>query len=186
MKFTVSSTALLSHLQSIGRVINPKIPLPILENFLLKIEDKTLTITASDLETTLITSLEVENPSGNITLAVNAKLLMDSLREFSEQPLQFDINENNLAVIIKTESGNYNFIGQNGDEYPKLPALGDEANTLSLPVEILANGVNKAAFATADDDLRPTMTGIYFDIKSDDITFVAHKDSWNYFILQTF
>ena len=173
MKFTVSSTALLSHLQSIGRVINPKSPLPILENFLLKIEDKTLTITASDLETTLITSLEVENPSGNITLAVNAKLLMDSLREFSEQPLQFDINENNLAVIIKTESGNYNFIGQNGDEYPKLPALGDEANTLSLPVEILANGVNNAAFATADDDLRPTMTGIYFDIKSDDITFVA-------------
>lgn len=173
MKFTVSSTSLLSHLQSIGRVINPKSPLPILENFLLKIEDKKLTITASDLETTLVTSLELENVSGHITIAVNAKLLMDSLREFSEQPLQFEINPDNMAVVIKTESGNYNFIGFNGDEYPKLPNLGDDANTLELPIEVLASGINKAAFATADDDLRPTMTGIYFDIKPEDVTFVA-------------
>ena len=173
MNFIVSSTALLSHLQSIGRVINSKSSLPILENFLLKVQGNTLSLTASDLETTLVTSLEVENASGDICLAVNAKLLMDSLKEFAEQPLQFDIDEGNLAVVVKTANGNYNFIGLRGDEYPELPVLGDEAQTLTMPVEVLANGVSKAVFATADDDLRPTMTGIFFDIKPEDVTFVA-------------
>lgn len=173
MKFTVSSTALLSHLQSIGRVINPKSTLPILENFLLKVEGNTLSLTASDLETTLVTSLELDNASADICLAVNAKLLMDALKEFSEQPLQFDIDEQNLSVVVKTDNGNYNFIGMRGDEYPKMPDLGDDAATLTMPVEALANGVSKALFATADDDLRPTMTGILFDIKPDNITFVA-------------
>ena len=173
MNFIVSSTALLSHLQSIGRVINPKSSLPILENFLLKVQGNTLSLTASDLETTLVTSLEVENASGDICLAVNAKLLMDSLKEFAEQPLQFDIDEGNLAVVVKTANGNYNFIGLRGDEYPELPVLGDDAQTLTMPVEVLANGVSKAVFATADDDLRPTMTGIFFDIKPEDVTFVA-------------
>lgn len=173
MNFIVSSTALLSHLQSIGRVINSKSSLPILENFLLKVQGNTLSLTASDLETTLVTSLEVENASGDICLAVNAKLLMDSLKEFAEQPLQFDIDEGNLAVVVKTANGNYNFIGLRGDEYPELPVLGDDAQTLTMPVEVLANGVSKAVFATADDDLRPTMTGIFFDIKPEDVTFVA-------------
>lgn len=173
MNFIVSSTALLSHLQSIGRVINSKSSLPILENFLLKVQGNTLSLTASDLETTLVTSLEVENASDDICLAVNAKLLMDSLKEFAEQPLQFDIDEGNLAVVVKTANGNYNFIGLRGDEYPELPVLGDEAQTLTMPVEVLANGVSKAVFATADDDLRPTMTGIFFDIKPEDVTFVA-------------
>ena len=173
MNFIVSSTALLSHLQSIGRVINSKSSLPILENFLLKVQGNTLSLTASDLETTLVTSLEVENASGDICLAVNAKLLMDSLKEFAEQPLQFDIDEGNLAVVVKTANGNYNFIGLRGDEYPELPVLGDDAQTMTMPVEVLANGVSKAVFATADDDLRPTMTGIFFDIKPEDVTFVA-------------
>ncbi|MGM9747057.1 MAG: DNA polymerase III subunit beta [Paludibacteraceae bacterium] len=173
MNFIVSSSALLSHLQSIGRVINSKSSLPILENFLLKLQGNTLSLTASDLETTLVTSLEVEQASGDICLAVNAKLLMDSLKEFAEQPLQFDIDEENLAVVVKTANGNYNFIGLRGDEYPTLPVLGDDAQTLTMPVEVLANGVSKAVFATADDDLRPTMTGIFFDIKPEDVTFVA-------------
>ncbi len=173
MNFIVSSTALLSHLQSIGRVINSKSSLPILENFLLKVQGNTLSLTASDFETTLVTSLEVENASGDICLAVNAKLLMDSLKEFAEQPLQFDIDEGNLAVVVKTANGNYNFIGLRGDEYPELPVLGDDAQTLAMPGEVLANGVSKAVFATADDDLRPTMTGIFFDIKPEDVTFVA-------------
>lgn len=173
MNFIVSSSALLSHLQSIGRVINSKSSLPILENFLLKLQGSTLSLTASDLETTLVTSLEVEQASGDICLAVNAKLLMDSLKEFAEQPLQFDIDEENLAVVVKTANGNYNFIGLRGDEYPTLPVLGDDAQTLTMPVEVLANGVSKAVFATADDDLRPTMTGIFFDIKPEDVTFVA-------------
>ncbi len=173
MNFTVSSTALLSHLQSIGRVISTKNSLQILDNFLLKVEGNRLSLTASDLETTLVTSLEIANASGDICLAVNAKLLMDALKEFSEQPLQFDIDEENLSVVVKTENGNYNFVGLRGEEYPQLPALGDDASTLKMPVGVLANGVSKTIFATADDDLRPTMTGVLFDIKPENITFVA-------------
>lgn len=172
MNFTVSSTALLSHLQSIGRVISTKNSLQILDNFLLKVEGNRLSLTASDLETTLVTSLEIANASGDICLAVNAKLLMDALKEFSEQPLQFDIDEENLSVVVKTENGNYNFVGLRGEEYPQLPALGDDASTLKMPVGVLTNGVSKTIFATADDDLRPTMTGVLFDIKPESLTLL--------------
>jgi|SRR5574344_617358 DNA polymerase III subunit beta len=173
MNFTVSSTELLNRLQSIGRVINTKSPLPILENFLLKLENENLTITASDLETTLTTTMPVKEASGNITVAISAKFLMDTLREFAEQPLKFDINQDNLAIIIKTEYGNYNFIGQNGDEFPAMPKLEEDINTITVSANSLMNGLNKTSFATADDDLRPTMTGIFFDIKQDGLTYVA-------------
>lgn len=173
MNFTVSSTALLNRLQIIGKTINPKSPLPILENFLLKLEGDTLTITASDLETTLTTSIPVVDASGEITVAISAKFLMDTLREFAEQPLKFEINPENLAIVIKTEYGNYNFIGQKGDEFPAMPELEDEFNTTTVSAESLMSGINKTSFATADDDLRPAMTGIFFDIKPDNLTYVA-------------
>lgn len=173
MNFTVSSTALLNRLQIIGKTINPKSPLPILENFLLKLEGDTLTITASDLETTLTTSIPVVDASGEITVAISAKFLMDTLREFAEQPLKFEINPENLAIVIKTEYGNYNFIGQKGDEFPAMPELEDEFNTITVSAELLMSGINKTSFATADDDLRPAMTGIFFDIKPDNLTYVA-------------
>ena len=173
MNFTVSSTALLNRLQIIGKTINPKSPLPILENFLLKLEGDTLTITASDLETTLTTSIPVVDASGEITVAISAKFLMDTLREFAEQPLKFEINPENLAIVIKTEYGNYNFIGQKGDEFPAMPELEDEFNTITVSAESLMSGINKTSFATADDDLRPAMTGIFFDIKPDNLTYVA-------------
>lgn len=173
MNFTVSSTALLNRLQIIGKTINPKSPLPILENFLLKLEGDTLTITASDLETTLTTSIPVVDASGEITVAISAKFLMDTLREFAEQPLKFEINPENLAIVIKTEYGNYNFIGQKGDEFPAMPELEDEFNTITVSTESLMSGINKTSFATADDDLRPAMTGIFFDIKPDNLTYVA-------------
>jgi DNA polymerase III subunit beta len=172
MNFTVSSTALLSRLQAVGRVILSKNSLEILNNFLLKVEGNTLTITASDLETTLVTSLEVQ-ASADICLAIDAKLLTESLKEFSEQPLQFEIDDENLSVVLKTDNGNYNFIGKRGNEFPQLPALGDDAQSFSMPVNVLTNGVSRALFATATDDLRPTMTGILFDIKPENITFVA-------------
>lgn len=173
MNFTVSSTALLNRLQIIGKTINPKSPLPILENFLLKLEGDTLTITASDLETTLTTSIPVVDASGEITVAISAKFLMDTLREFAEQPLKFEINPENLAIVIKTEYGNYNFIGQKGDEFPAMPELEDEFNTITVSAESLMSGINKTSFATADDDLRTAMTGIFFEIKPDNLTYVA-------------
>ena len=173
MKFIVSSTELLSHLQAISRVINNKNSLPILDNFLLHLEGKTLTMTASDIETTLITSMEVETSEGNGKVAVASRLLLDTLREFSEQPLSFSINDSNLALVITSANGSYNFIGQNGDEYPRLPQLQDDARSLSLPVPTLSSGISKTLFCTADDELRPVMNGVFFDITSDNLTLVA-------------
>ncbi|MCE5332667.1 MAG: DNA polymerase III subunit beta [Bacteroidales bacterium] len=173
MKFVVSSTELLSHLQAISRVINSKNSLPILDNFLLHLEGKTLTMTASDIETTLITSMEVDNADGDGKVAVASRLLLDTLREFSEQPLTFTINDSNLAMVINSSNGSYNFIGQNGDEYPRLPQLQDDARFLSLPVSQLSSGISKTLFCTADDELRPVMNGVFFDIMKDGLTLVA-------------
>ena len=173
MKFVVSSAELLSHLQAISRVINSKNSLPILDNFLLHLEGKTLTLTASDIETTLITSMEVENSEGDGKVAVASRLLLDTLREFAEQPLTFTINDSNLAMVITSANGSYNFIGQNGDEYPRLPQLQDDARLLSLPVSQLAAGISKTLFCTADDELRPGMNGVFFDIMQDGLTLVA-------------
>lgn len=173
MNFSASSTELLSHLQAISRVINSKNALPILDNFLLELEGNKLTMTASDIETTLITSMNVENTEGNGKVAIASKLLLDTLREFSEQPLRFEINDSNLAMVISSDNGKYNFIGQNGDEYPRIPSLQEDARKMTLPVETLAAGINKTIFCTADDELRPVMNGIYFDIYRDGLTLVA-------------
>ena len=173
MKFIVSSTELLSHLQAISRVINNKNSLPILDNFLLNLEGNTLTMTASDIETTLITSMEVETAEGNGKVAVASRLLLDTLREFSDQPLTFNINDSNLALVISSANGSYNFIGQNGDEYPRMPQLQDDARTLGMSVASLSSGISKTLFCTADDELRPVMNGIFFDITAENLTLVA-------------
>lgn len=173
MKFTVSSSLLLSRLQMVGKVISSKNTMAILDNFLLQVNGNTLTITASDLETTLTTSIEIDNQEGNITIALPGKLLMDSLKEFPEQPLCFDINPENLAVVFRTETGSYNFIGHNGNEYPKAPALKEENFKCTIDASVLGAGVGKTAFAAATEDLRPTMTGIYFHFNNNGVTFVA-------------
>ena len=173
MKFIVSSTDLLSHLQAISRVINSKNSLPILDNFLLQLEGNRLTMTASDIETTLITSMDVETAEGGGKVAVASRLLLDTLREFSEQPLTFNINDSNLALVITSANGSYNFIGQNGDEYPRMPQLNDDARSLTMPVPTLSTGISKTLFCTADDELRPVMNGVFFDITPDNLTLVA-------------
>jgi len=173
MKFVVSSTELLSHLQAISRVINSKNSLPILDNFLLHLQGNVLTMTASDIETTLITSMTVENQESDGKVAVVSRLLLDTLREFADQPLTFTINDTNLAMVITSANGSYNFIGQNGDEYPRLPQLLDDARILTLPVASLTAGITKTLFCTADDELRPVMNGVFFDITKENITFVA-------------
>ncbi len=173
MKFKASSTILLSHLQAISRVINSKNSLQILDNFLFSLEGQQLTMTASDTETTLITSMEVEEVEGAGKVAVSSRLLLDTLREFSDQPLNFQINDSNLAMVITSANGTYNFIGQNGDEYPRLPELQADAKVMMLPVSTLSAGISKTLFCTADDELRPVMNGIYFDILKDGLTLVA-------------
>jgi len=173
MKFILSSTELLSHLQAISRVINSKNSLPILDNFLFDIKGNTLTITASDIETTLITSMKIENSEGDGKVAVASKLLLDTLREFSEQPLSFSISDSNLAMVITSSNGTYNFIGQNGDEFPRLPQLQDDARVLNLSVNQLSAGISKTLFCAAEDELRPVMNGVFFDIEKESLTLVA-------------
>lgn len=173
MKFIVSSTELLSHLQAISRVINSKNSLQILDNFLLKLDGETLTMTASDIETTMITTMQVQDVEGAGQVAVSSKLLLDTLREFSEQPLTFTIDDNNLAMVITSANGTYNFIGQNGDMYPQLPTLEENARQLTVEVPTLLDGISKTFFCMADDELRPVMNGIYFDIVPEKVTMVA-------------
>ena len=173
MKFSISSINLLTHLQAISRVINSKNTLPILDNFLFKIEGQKLILTASDLETTLITSVDLDSVEGEGVIALSSKILLDTLKEFSDQPLTFDINDENLAMTIKSETGVYNFIGQNGDEYPRIPNMEEEVNSLTIPTTLLSSGINKTLFATAEDELRPVMNGIFFDITEGDVTMVA-------------
>ena len=173
MRFDVSSTALLSRLQSISKVIASKNSLPILDSFLFHLEGEKLTITASDAETRLVTSIEVMNTQGNGIFAVSSKILLDPLKELPEQPLTFDINDNNLEIFIHFQNGKYNFIGQKGDTYPQQKPLNENAISILVDAQMLANGINRSLFATADDELRPVMNGVYFDIHTDDLTFVA-------------
>ena len=173
MKFVVSSTALLSHLQAISKVINSKNTLPILDCFLLELEGSTLTLTAADAETRLVTSLEVNEADGNGKFAVNAKNLLDPLKELPEQPLTFEINNDNLETFIFFHNGKYNFIGQSGDDYPQPKELKETAVSLTIEPQVLFSGINRTLFASADDELRPVMNGVFFDITPEDLTFVA-------------
>lgn len=173
MKFDVSSTALLSRLQSISKVIASKNSLPILDSFLFDMEGNKLTITASDAETRMVTSVEVMNVEGAGKFAVTAKILLEPLKELPEQPLHFDINDDNLAIDVHFENGQYNFIGQPGDTYPQQKPLNETNTSILLNAQTLLNGINRSLFATADDELRPVMNGVYFDIQEDSLTFVA-------------
>jgi DNA polymerase-3 subunit beta len=179
MKFVVSSTSLLSHLQAVSRVISAKNTLPILDNFLFKLDGKDLEITASDLETTLVTRMDLENAADSGGIAIPARILTDTLKEFPEQPLTFEINLNNLSIVISSENGKFTIVGQNAGDFPQMPVIKkDKKSTVEVAPEILLNGVSKTLFATADDELRPVMNGILVELSQDDLTFVssdAHK-----------
>lgn len=173
MKFIVSSTSLLSHLQAISRVINSKNTLPIMDCFLFNLQDGTLSITASDTETTMVTSIEVTESDSDGRFAIVARTLLDAMKEIPEQPLTFNLNPNTLEITVQYMNGQYTVMGQNADEYPQPATLSDNAVHANIPADVLLNGINRALFATADDELRPVMNGIYFDITPDDITMVA-------------
>jgi DNA polymerase III subunit beta len=174
MKFVVSSSELLGHLQAISRVISSKNTLPILDNFLFNLSGNDLEITASDLESTLITRMKLENTDGDGTIALPARILLDTLKEFSVQPLTFDINMETLAVVISSENGKFNVVGQNGIDFPALPSIKkDKKVEFVINADVLLAGISKTLFATADDELRPVMGGIFVETSTDKITFVA-------------
>lgn len=174
MKFVVSSTELLGHLQAISRVISSKNTLPILDNFLFNLSGNDLEITASDLESTLITRMKLENTEGDGMIALPARILLDTLKEFSAQPLTFDINPDTMAVVISSENGKFNVMGQNGVDFPALPAIKkDKKFSFTINADVMLAGISKTLFATADDELRPVMGGIFIEASTSEITFVA-------------
>lgn len=174
MKFVVSSTELLSHLQAISRVISNKSTLPILDNFLFDLKDNQLVLTASDLEVTMVTSLELDNSDGEGVIALPSRILLETLKKFPEQPLNFDIDMASFAVNIVTEKGKFSIVGQNGNDFPELPTLdADKSSSLQVGIDLLESGINKTLFATADDELRPVMNGILVELSPENMTFVA-------------
>ncbi|HBB92559.1 MAG: DNA polymerase III subunit beta [Bacteroidetes bacterium GWF2_49_14] len=179
MKFIISSTDLLSHLQAISRVISSKNTLPILDNFLFQMSGNELVVTASDLETTMITTIHLDNADGDGSIAIPARIIVDTLKEFPEQPLTFDINLDSLGIDIISENGKFSIVGKPGIDFPVIPALKEDRLTdVSFAAESLSKGISRTLFATADDELRPVMNGILVELRSDMATFVssdAHK-----------
>jgi len=173
MKFNVSSTKLFAQLQALSRVIAAKNGLAILENVLFDLNGQELTMTASDGETTIRTTIDVENAEGEGKVAFGAKLMLETLKEFPEQPLSFQIDDQNFGLNITSSNGTYSFVGTNGNAYPEMNISQADGNAFSMGAETLLNAINKTIFCTADDELRPVMNGIYFDLQPDHVTIVA-------------
>jgi len=165
MKFIVSSSYLLKQLQVLGSVINSSNTLPILDNFLFELDKKALTVSSSDLETTMSATLEIES-TDNGSVAVPAKLLLDILKTFPEQPLTFTVEENS-TIEISSNSGKYAIAYAPGEEFPKSVVLEDPSSTL-VPAEVLATAISKTIFAAGNDDLRPVMSGVFFNFLQKD------------------
>jgi len=170
MKFIVSSTYLLKQLQVLGGVINNSNTLPILDNFLFELEHSKLTVSASDLETTMASTLVVESDSEG-SVAIPAKLLLETLKTFPEQPLTFVIEENN-TIEISSNHGKYALAYATADEFPKAISL-ESPSTTVLSADILATAISKTIFAAGNDDLRPVMSGVFFQFSTESLTFVA-------------
>ena len=171
MKFIVSSAALLKELSSINGVITTNPVVPILENFLFEIVDNKLTITASDLQTSMITELEVESKeSGNI--AVPAKILIDTLKNLPEQPVTFSIDTSSYSIEISSDNGHYKLAGENATDFPKVPAVSPDFS-VTMSTDVLHRAINNTIFATSSDELRPAMTGVYMNLTETNSTFVG-------------
>ncbi|MCA6422600.1 MAG: DNA polymerase III subunit beta [Flavobacterium sp.] len=170
MKFIVSSSYLLKQLQVLGSVINSSNTLPILDNFLFELDSKTLTVSASDLETTMSATLEIDSTSKG-SAAVPAKLLLDILKTFPEQPLTFTVEENS-TIEISSNSGKYAIAYAPGDEFPKSVSLDNPSSTV-VPSDVLATAISKTIFAAGNDDLRPVMSGVFFQFSPEGLIFVA-------------
>src|SRR6187402_1272034 len=170
MKFIVSSSALLKQLQHISGVINANTVLPILEDFLFEVEKNKLSVVATDLETVMRVQLDIEaKDSGKV--CIPARILMDSLKNLPDQPLTFNIDKN-FGIELTSDSGKYKVMGENPDNFPKEPAA-DDATSFTMTSTGLVTAINKTLFAVSTDDLRPAMTGVFFELAESGIQCVA-------------
>ncbi len=173
MRFTLSSTALSSKLSALSRVINSKNALPILGDFLFEISGNVLNLTASDSENVMKTTVDLAESDGSCRFAIGNHDLLEAVKGFSEQPITFDVNFEQNIVKISYQNGLFCLPIDNADEFPIAQPVSDFANTITLPNMVLAENINRSLFATAQDELRPVMNGIYFDLTSDCLAVVA-------------
>lgn len=173
MRFTLSSTALSSKLIALSRVINSKNSMPILADFIFEIDGNTLHLTASDSENTMKTSVELNESDENGTFAIGNHDLLEAVKGFSEQPITFEINRNENMARIIYQNGQFSLPTENADEFPQTQPIGDNATTITIASDLLAENINRSVFATAQEELRPVMNGIYFDLTPDCLAIVA-------------
>ena len=172
MKFSVSSIDLLKKLQVVNGAIASNPVLPILEDFLFEVNSNVLTISGSDLETSIVTSMEVQNASNDFIVAIPAKILIETLKGLPEQPVSFDINEDNFGIEIKSSVGKYRLVGENGVDFPQIPTA-DEVEVVTMEGNTLLEAISNTLFATSNDELRPAMNGVYVQFGINMVTFVA-------------
>ncbi len=171
MQFTVSTTTLQNQLQLLNGAVGTNASLPILEDFLFRIQDGKLTLGATDLETSMTSEIDVMADSDG-EIAIPAKMLLDVLKTLPEQPLTFKVDLDTQAIVILSQNGKYKMTGEPGDEFPSLPSL-TEPEILHFSSSVLADAVEKTLFAVSTDELRPAMTGVYFSLDESGVTFVA-------------
>ncbi len=173
MRFSISSSALSSRLTTLAKVVNSKNSLPILDSFLFEVHNGELTITASDSENVMRTTLALDSCDGEGNFAVNNHTILDAVKELAEQPLAIDINYDEWKMYVTYQNGSYNFPVQNADEFPRAQAVSEGATTIVTNASILNDNITRSIFATAQDELRPVMNGIYFDLTADSLAIVA-------------
>ena len=171
MKFIVNSLGLLKQLQLLNGVLNSNNTLPILDNFLFEMKQDEVTLSASDLETSMNTRMAIQCKEEGM-IAVPAKLLLDILKSLPDQPLTFDVDGKTFGIEITSDNGKYKLTGQNGDEFPKAPAMG-ASKALLIGADVLNRAISKTIFAAGNDDMRPIMSGVFFEIEPESVRFVA-------------
>ena len=173
MRITLSSSALSSRLATLAKVINSKNSLPILDCFLFEVSNQQLIITASDSENVMHTTIPLESADSEGRFAINNRTILDAVKELPEQPLTLDIDTETYSVKVIYQNGIYNFTSQEASEYPVAQTTNDNVTSLTLPSKVLVDNITRAIFATAQEELRPVMNGIYFDLTADALAIVA-------------
>ncbi|WP_395804509.1 DNA polymerase III subunit beta [Daejeonella sp.] len=171
MRFIVSTSTLLKQLQAVNGASSSSTVLPILENFLFEIKDGLLTVSATDLQTSMTTSLAVESKEDG-KVAIPSKILLETLKTLPDQPISFSVDDKTFAIEINAGDGKYKLSGENGEDFPKIPVV-ENPSSVAMPASVLAEAINKTLFAVSSDELRPAMTGVYCQLSPQHITFVA-------------
>lgn len=173
MRFSLSSSALSTRLQTLAKVINTKNSMPILECFVFDVSQGQLRITASDGENRMTSLVSLSECDSDGSFAISSHLILDAVKLLPEQPLAFDVNLDSYQVTVEYQNGQYQLIAQNAEEYPQAQPLEGDIHTLTLDANVLVNNLSRTLFATDNNEIRPVMNGVYFDLTPDHLAIVA-------------